>query len=204
MNRLLFWDVDTQADFMLPEGKLYVPGAEQIIPNLLRLTSFAVQHSIQIVASTDAHLETDPEFIEYPPHCLVGTAGQNKIECTVLRNQVTIPNRKIDLPENLSSFAQIIIEKQATDVFTNPNVDEFLARIGRDREIILYGVVTEICVEQAARGLIQRGRHVHLVTDAIRSMDAAKADETILLVRRNGGLLLATEEILSGILQPTR
>src|SRR2546423_1349478 len=30
----VLWDVDTQVDFMLPEGKLYVPGAEQLVAAL--------------------------------------------------------------------------------------------------------------------------------------------------------------------------
>src|SRR5450759_1232450 len=33
-SSLLFWDVDTQFDFLHPAGKLYVPGAETIISNL--------------------------------------------------------------------------------------------------------------------------------------------------------------------------
>ena len=82
-SSLLFWDVDTQFDFMHPAGKLYVSGAETIISNLQRLTAFAVQHGIPIVASTDAHLETDPEFSQYPPHCLAGTSGQKKVEGTL-------------------------------------------------------------------------------------------------------------------------
>ena len=203
MNRLLFWDVDTQADFMLPKGKLYVPAAEKLIPNLQGLTAFAAEHGIPIISSADAHLESDPEFSEYPPHCLAGTPGQRKIEGTVLPNHFTVPNRKVNLPADLTQHPQVIVEKQATDVFTNPNMDYLLARFAQDREIILYGVVTEICVDRAARGLIQRGRHVHLVTDAIMHMNAAKARETILEVRRHGGMLLSTAEILTGLLQPT-
>jgi nicotinamidase/pyrazinamidase len=70
MPSSLLWDVDTQFDFMHPAGKRYVPGAETIISNLQRLTAFAAQHGNPIVASTDARLETDPEFSQYPPHCL--------------------------------------------------------------------------------------------------------------------------------------
>ena len=198
MSNLLFWDVDTQVDFMHPEGKLYVPGAEKIIDNVRRLTDFAAQRGIPIVASTDAHLESDPEFLDYPPHCLAGTPGQKKVSGTVLANQYVIPNRTVDLPGNLSAFAQIIIEKQAIDVFTNPNIGGLLQRFSGDREIILYGVVTEICVNRAARGLTQRGYHVHLVGDAIQHLDAAKAGATIDEVQRYGGRLLTTDEVLAG------
>jgi nicotinamidase/pyrazinamidase len=203
MNRLLFWDVDTQADFMLPEGKLYVPGAEKLIPNLRGLTAFGAEHGIPVVSSVDAHLESDSEFKQYPPHCLAGTPGQEKVAGTVLSGHFTVPNREINLPEDMSRFRQVIVEKQDVDVFTNPNIELLLARFAGDREIILYGVVTEICVDRAARGLIQRGRHVHLVTDAVMPMDAAKAEATIHQIRCHGGMLLSTDEILAGVLQPT-
>ncbi len=198
MSNLLFWDVDTQVDFMYPEGKLYVPGAEKIIDNARRLTDFAAQRAIPIIASTDAHLESDPEFRDYPPHCLAGTPGQKKVSGTVLANHYVVPNRKLDLPRNLSSYAQIIIEKQAFDVFTNPNMGELLQRFGEDREIVLYGVVTEICVDRAVRGLIQRGYRIHLVRDAIQHLDAAKAQATLDEVRHNGGHLFTTDEVLAG------
>ena len=198
MTNLLFWDVDTQVDFMHPEGKLYVPGAEKIIDNVRRLTDFAAQRGIPIVASTDAHLESDPEFLDYPPHCLAGTPGQKKVSGTVLANHYVIPNRKVDLPRNLNAYAQVIIEKQALDVFTNPNLGELLQRLGEDREIILYGVVTEICVDRAARGLIQRGYRVHLVRDAIQHLHATKAQAALEEVQRHGGRLLTTDEVLAG------
>ncbi|MBZ5705243.1 MAG: cysteine hydrolase [Acidobacteriia bacterium] len=199
MLSLLFWDVDTQVDFMDPAGKLYVPGAEKIIGRIQQLTSFAAEHGIPVIASVDAHLETDPEFRDYPPHCLVGTPGQKKVAGTLLCGHYVIPNRKIDLPANLASYPEIVVEKQATDVFTNPNVDKLLGCLGPDREIILYGVVTEICVEQAARGLCQRGYRVHLVRDAIQHLDVAKGSATIAEVGRHGGRLLTSDEVLSEV-----
>jgi nicotinamidase/pyrazinamidase len=189
----LFWDVDTQFDFMYPAGKLHVPGAEAIIPNLQRLTSFAAQHQIPIVSSTDAHLSTDVEFNQYPPHCLQGTPGQRKVEGTLLPQYFTIPNRKIDLPRDLGRYSQIILEKQTVDVFTNPNTEALLTQIGRC-DIVLYGVVTEICVDHAARGLIQRDFRVHLVEDAVRSLDSDRGQDTSQRIRQHGGLLLTTSE----------
>lgn len=195
LSNFLFWDVDTQVDFLSPAGKLYVPKSERIIPNLRRLTQYAADHEIPVVASTDAHLPTDPEFAQYPPHCLVGTEGQKKVEGTLLPRHYVIPNRKIDLLNNLTEYKQIIVEKQSFDVFTNPNTDQLLEVLGK-REIILYGVVTEICVDRAARGLLQRGYPVNVVNDAIQGLDSHLASASLEYVRDHHGQLLSTDELL--------
>jgi nicotinamidase/pyrazinamidase len=167
-RNLIFWDVDTQVDFMLPEGKLYVPGAETIIPTLAKLTNWAAQHEVLAIASADALQPGDEEFRQYPPHCLAGTPGQKKIPETSLTPQFTIPDRYgAGLPD-IARYQQIVIEKQKFDVFTNPNTEAFLAQLGKP-QIVLYGVVTEICVSAAARGLLDRGYRVTVVEDAIRT-----------------------------------
>src|SRR2546426_6592437 len=86
MARVIFWDVDTQYDFMHADGKLYVPEAERIIMNLQRLTNYAHGHGIRIVASADDHVMGHPEISDspdwqstFPAHCMRGTAGQKKI-----------------------------------------------------------------------------------------------------------------------------
>ena len=194
----IFWDVDTQVDFMHHGGKLYVPGAEKLAPNLRRLTEWAAQQRILVVASMDAHREGDDEFQEYPPHCLVGTPGQQKIPETVLLRQYVIPNRRTELPPKLADFQQVIVEKQRFDVFTNPNLDALLAQLGAGREIVLYGVVTEICVHHAARGLLERGYRVRLVRDATHHLEKAKGRATLALVEERGGQMVTTNQVVGG------
>lgn len=199
MPELLFWDVDTQIDFLFPGGKLYVPGAETIVPNLRQLTRFAASQRIPIIASTDAHLPSDSEFSQYPPHCLAGTPGQRKAEGTLLERHYVVPNHKVTLPADLRRYPQIVIEKQALDVFTNPNTGAVLQRMA-PRETLVYGVVTEICVDLAVRALVQRGYRVHLVSDAIQHLDAAKGSATVAYVERQRGRVLSTNEVLDGAL----
>ncbi|MCM8780142.1 MAG: isochorismatase family protein, partial [Candidatus Omnitrophica bacterium] len=103
MRKTLFFDVDTQYDFMYPQGKLYVRGAENIIPNLNTLTKFADKSKITIVSSLDAHIKNDPEFRQFPQHCVAHTKGQRKISQTIARHT-----------------KQIIIKKCTFDVFSNP------------------------------------------------------------------------------------
>jgi nicotinamidase/pyrazinamidase len=195
-RNLIFWDVDTQADFMLPGGKLYVPGAEAIIPTLAKLTIWAAQHRVLLIASADAHQPGDEEFSLYPPHCLAGTPGQRKILETSLTPQFIIPNRHwAELPD-ADRYPQIVIEKQVFDVFSNPNTDSLLAQLGKP-EIVLYGVVTEICVSAAAKGLLDRGYRVTVVEDAIRHLATGKGRAFLEEVRRRGGRIVTAGQLLS-------
>src|SRR5207248_592646 len=63
--RLVFWEVDAQVDFMLPGGKLYVPGAEKIIPNLNRLVAEVRPGRVLLISSADAHQPDDPDFLVF-------------------------------------------------------------------------------------------------------------------------------------------
>ncbi len=59
---VVFWDVDTQVDFMLPGGKLYVPGAEKLIPNMKRLVDAAREGRVFLAGDADSHSLQDEEF----------------------------------------------------------------------------------------------------------------------------------------------
>src|SRR5260370_28672211 len=100
MTPVIFWDEDTQRDFMEPDGKLYVPNAEHIVPNLEHLTQCARDRGIQIVAIMCDHTEADPEISSqpdfqttFPPHCMRGTAGQERIPATAPRHPLSIDSR---------------------------------------------------------------------------------------------------------------
>jgi hypothetical protein len=126
----------------------------------------------------DAHTENDPEF-RPPPHCVAGTAGQQKPAATLLEKRVTISSTRIpNTPQDfeIGDAQQILLEKQSVDCFTNPNLPALLEPLEADR-CIVYGVVTEICVKNAAMGLLKSGRQVTVVTDAVRSLDDAKCAE---------------------------
>jgi nicotinamidase/pyrazinamidase len=174
----IFWDVDTQVDFLDPEGKLYVPGSEAIVPALRRLTQWAAEHGVLVVASACAHHEDDAEFQQWPPHCVAGTAGQQKIAETTLPRQYVLPNRRVEIPAELSAWQQVVVEKQQLDVFTNPNTEPLVEQLGRP-DVVLYGVVTEFCVALAAKHLLERGCRVTLVEDAVAALDAAKARQYV-------------------------
>jgi len=170
----VFVDVDTQLDFLYPAGALYVPGAESIVPQVAALNHYAAEHGIPVISTMDAHTENDPEFRDWPPHCVAGTAGQQKPAVTLLEPRTVIRSTRQDF--DLKDARQILLEKQSVDCFTNANLSALLDQLNV-RSCVVYGVVTEICVKNAALGLLKSGRKVTLVTDAVRSLDDANCSE---------------------------
>ena len=72
--------------------------------------------------------------------------------------------------------------------------------INKDAEFVVFGVVTEYCVRLAAKGLLERGRRVALVTDAIETLDAADGRRTLEELTARGARLINTDEAL-GLLE---
>lgn len=195
--RTVFIDVDTQADFLFPAGGLYVPGAETIIPQLAALTRFAAANGLTIVSTADAHSENDVEFQTWKPHCITGTLGQHKAPETLLDRPLVVRTDPAAFPAiaDVSSAKQIIVEKQRLDCFSNPNLVPLLATLSATRYVV-YGVATEYCVQCALNGLIQLGRPIELVTDAIRGI-GAEAGETVDRFRARGVSLVTTADVTS-------
>ena len=190
--KTVFFDVDTQLDFLYPAGALYVPGAESIVSHVAALNGYAADHGIPVVSTIDAHTENDPEFRDWPPHCVAGTAGQQKPAATLLDPRIVIRNARHVF--DLKGARQILLEKQSVDCFTNPNLPALLDQLNV-KSCVVYGVVTEICVKNAALGLLKAGRNVTLVTDAVRSLDDAKCAQFSQEFAAAGGTRTTVQQI---------
>jgi nicotinamidase/pyrazinamidase len=210
MARVIFWDVDTQYDFMKADGKLYVPDAERIIPRLKRLSDFAHRRGIRIVASADDHvpghreLSDTPDWKQtFPPHCMRGTPGQRKIPETALRNPLVIepdPADPGELKRRVGAHeGDILFHKHWFDVFTNPHVEPVLAMLDPD-DVVLYGVALDVCDKYAIEGLLQRRPHSRLfaVTDAMKPIDKDAAEHLLKEWGEAGVRLVRTEEVVEG------
>ncbi len=192
-----FLDIDTQVDFMLPGGSLHVPGAEAIVPNLEKLTAFAWERGIPVLSSADAHPADDPSFSEWPPHCVVGTPGQQRIPQTRHPSPTVIPNRPGAFHPPARWAGQFIVEKQAYDVSTNANFDAILASLG-PRRFVVFGVATDYCVRWSALNLRKRGIAVDLVTDAVKAITEKGGRDALDEMVRAGIRQVETAEVLAG------
>jgi nicotinamidase/pyrazinamidase len=206
--RRVLWDVDTQVDFMLPDGKLYVPGAEETIPAMGRLVAAAREAGVVHVASADDHELTDPEISDepdfsntYPPHCLRGTRGAAKIEATEQDDPLPLsllPYPPGLLPGLVEGRRELLLLKKNFNVFTNPNTDPLLDALDPE-EIVVFGVATDVCDDAAIRGFLLRGRRIRFVEDAARALDPER-EARCLAFWREGGVEFGTVDEVIGSL----
>lgn len=181
LTNWLFWNVDTQIDFVYPRGKLYVQGAEDLRPQWKELTRLAKENSIRVVNTADYHyansaeLDSSPDFVNtFPEHCMAGTRGADYIRETDPEDPVIFDWDKEYLitPELFSKeeHRNFIIRKDAFDVFTgNPMTNTILKYLNPDT-VVVYGVTTNVCVDAAVKGLVKKVDKVYVIKDAIKEL----------------------------------
>ena len=199
-SQYIFWEVDVQRDFVLPGGKLYVPGAEKLLPSIRRLTDAARQGKVFLVSHGDFHASDDPEFKIFPPHCVKGTPGSDLVPEAMTDNLVRVPNEPdAKLPENLLQYQQILLEKQTLSIFETLHADEVVQKLGDQAEFVVFGVVTEYCVSCAVKGLLDRGRRVAVVTDAIETLKREDGEKSLAEFKAMGARLVTTAQALAAL-----
>ena len=208
LSGIVLWDVDTQVDFMLPDGKLYVPGAEETAPAMRRLVEAAREAGLIHVASADDHELTDPEISEdadyrntYPLHCLRGTRGAEKIPETEQADPLPlslVPYPPGLVPDLVTGHREILLLKKNFNVFTNPNTDPLLEALDPD-EIVVFGVATDVCNDAAIRGFLLRGRKVRFVEDAARGLDEERVAAATGAWREAGVAFTTADELLASL-----
>ncbi len=195
-NKTVFVDIDTQFDFMNPNGALYVPDAEDIIDNIKRLFDYAKEHKIKILSSTDAHQVDDPEFKLFPPHCVKDTPGNQKIEASTCKDNIIIENIEQDITESMLDHEQIIVESQTFDIFDSINTDEIAKKLDA-RSYVVFGVAADYCVKAAVLGLLKYGYNVSLVTDATKAITKEGKEEALKEMKDAGAVFTTTEDVIA-------
>jgi nicotinamidase/pyrazinamidase len=188
-----FFDIDTQNDFLNPKGSLYIKDSENIKFNLKELIKFAEERNITIVSTMDSHIENDPEFADFAPHCIPGTWGWKKIPETTYPDYQVVELKEVKDLEIKSN--RIIIKKRELDFFKDPRVVKIIKVLNK-QNFIVFGVATDYCVKSAGLGLLKENFSVYLVEDAIKGINIEKAQNDLKIMLDNGATLIKTEEVI--------
>jgi nicotinamidase/pyrazinamidase len=197
--RLVFLDIDTQIDFMLPEGTLYLEDSRNIFGNLHRLLEYALLNRILILQTADTHTKDDPEFSTYgfPAHCVAGTPGWRRVPETYLLPDLVIPNREDAWHPPLTAERVILIEKPSFSIASNANALRFVEAL-RPCHFVTFGVATEGCVRRSILSLRSLGFEVSVVIDAVAAGQSKRGEQALEEFASLGVRPLVTDDVCSG------
>lgn len=197
--RLVFLDIDTQIDFMLPHGKLYLEESRHIFKNLHRLLEFALMNHILILQTADTHTEDDPEFstFGFPPHCVAGTPGWHRVPETSLVPDLVIQNPHRTLLKPIERERVVLIEKPSFSIATNPTALELIESL-RPCHFVAFGVATEGCVRKSILSLRSLGFDVSVVIDAVAAGRIKSGEQALEEFTSLGVRPLITDDVCSG------
>lgn len=175
---LIFWNVDTQFDFVEPKGKLYVEGAELLKPIWRKLTLLAKEKNFKVVNTADFHypdskeLAVNPDWVNtFPEHCMADTKGAEYVWETLPEVSITFDwDKQYFTLNNVQQFREIVIRKDAFDVFTGNKYTDAIVKMLAPKTVVVYGVTTNVCVAAAVAGLVKRVEKVIVVEDAIKEL----------------------------------
>jgi len=94
----------------------------------------------------------------------------------------------------LRRYKQVILHKRCVDPFNEPRIDRLLSEV-RANEFILIGASLEGAVEVTALGLLQRGKKVTIVVDAVGSHNKKEAKLALRKMETKGAKLIETKRL---------
>jgi nicotinamidase-related amidase len=181
-------------DFIGSTGSLYVKNSEKIIEPIKNILDAARIVGAQVVYVCDSHEENDPEFKDWPKHCVKGTWGAEIIDELMPKRQGGgISGYRIGFEANDQKVPDLIIRKNQLSAMTSfhfrtwLNEWTYLSRKNANIEpqyIYVVGVATEYCVKSLVLDLYSRNDllRVHVVSDCIEGVDLKKGDVTEAIV----------------------
>jgi len=186
-------DINTQKDFFLAEGNACIGNHRRVLAHIRRMMAWARRNNITVISTCEVYPGNNGHGFNY---CIDGTEGQKKLRYGLLHNRISFPaDGSSELPVDIvRRFRQIILHKRCCDPFEEPRIERLFSEL-QAGEFILIGASTEGAVKAAALGLLQRGRRVTVVVDAIGSHNKRLAGLALRKIRAKGAKLVETRKI---------
>ncbi|HBG26154.1 MAG: hypothetical protein A2Y10_13410 [Planctomycetes bacterium GWF2_41_51] len=184
-------DVDTQIDSLIASGSNCIKNHRRVLMNIRRAYAWARAKNIKSVSTAISKpIRNGDNF------CITGTQGQKKVSYTLRGKRIILEaDNSTDLSRDLfTRFDQIILTKRTEDPFDEPRAERLLTELRAD-EFIIIGAPAEGAVTSTVLGLLQRGKRVVVLTDAIGVYDRKIAEIEMRKWQAKGAILMETKDL---------
>lgn len=190
-KRRILVDVDTQKDFFIDSGNHCIRNHRRVLKNVRRVMAWSRSKNIKSVSTLQTyHLGGEYDY------CIEGSEGFKKLSYTIRHNHILYESdRSTDLPRDiLKAHDQIVLSKRNENPFDEPRADRILSELRAD-EFIVIGANAEGAVGATVLGLLQRGKNVTVVTDAIGYQSREAYDLILRKIQTKGANLIDTKQL---------
>ena len=190
-NRQIIIDVSTQKDLFLSDGIARVRNHKRVLSNIRRVMAYARSRNIHVISTCEVYTNGSGPV----PYCLDGTEGHKKIRYTLLNSRISFAaDNGINISKEIfKKYKQVVLHERGHDPFEEPAIDRLLSDI-KSCEFILIGATAENTVKAMALGLLQRGKKVTIVYDAVGSHDNKEAKMALRKMQAKGARLIETKK----------
>jgi ureidoacrylate peracid hydrolase len=172
--------VDMLHDFCDPTGAMCLPGAEKLYPIQNNLIKIARTSGMMIGWIVDAHrqgLRRDRELLKRAPHCFEGTNGVDVM-------------KQLDKKDD-----DLIFIKRRYSAFFGTDLDLTL-RDNLIDTLIVFGVVTNICVRSTVHDAFFNGYQVVVPKDACAATGPREQESSLYDIATHFGVVTESQDLL--------
>ncbi len=187
-------DINTQKDFFLAGGNACIKNHRRVLANVRRMMAWARRNNVRVISTCEVY--PNRNGVNEVGYCIDGTDGQKKIRYTLLSNRASLPaDGSTDLPADiLRQYRQVVLHKRCVDPFDEPRIERLLSEVRADN-FVLIGASAEGAVKATALGLLQRGKKVSVVVDAVGLLDKREAKLALRKMGAKGAKLIKTKKL---------
>jgi isochorismate hydrolase len=181
--------VDMQNFFLNPQSSTFTPGGLAILPNLTKLIMAFRKKKLPVIYTAHVHKdkESDGGVLAW---WWEGMIMENTKDAEICRNLAPLPAEKIIYKHRYSSFYN-------TDL-------EIVLRCLKVADLVITGIMTNLCCESTARDAYFRDYRVFFLMDATGTVNEELHLATLKNLAYGFAYVTDTEEILRGLLRKKR
>lgn len=167
--------VDIQNDFAHPDGSLFVEGAAQVVANVNRAITAAVEAGAPVTYTQDWHPASTPHFEKdggiWPVHCVADSWGAQFHEDLTTNAGPTV-RKGVDGNDGYSGFTTR--DPQSGDE-QQTELEDILLEVGVERCVVV-GLATDYCVKETVLDACRLGFEVLVPHNCIAAVNLQDGD----------------------------
>ncbi len=175
--------VDMLNDFCTPGGSMVLPGAERLYPPQRQVIAAARAAGLPVIFVVDAHrpqLRRDREFLNREPHCREGTWGAAVVD------------------ELVRQDGDLTVFKRRFSAFFETDLDLTLKDLVVDT-LVVFGVVTNICVRSTVHDAFFRGYRVFVAEDCCAATGAREQASSLYDIATHFGTVTRSADVVAAL-----